>query len=393
MGRIIQGHVLTALKQLPDNYIHQIITSPPYYNLRSYADLQEVVWPDGTMHPFGSEPTVQLYIDHTVAILRELRRVLRPEGVLYYNIDDSNAGSGGGHKPHHKNDNSFQHANEDREMLKGVNPTKAQKDIPAKNLCLIPQRIAIAAQEDGWYVRSFIIWAKGVSGQKELSDSVFAAAFEETGDIDLSCTIAGKFDPFVGNVMPESVKDRPTQSHEYILMLTKEPKCFYDYYAAQEDAKCNGGKRNMRDTWILPTKGFRGAHTAAFPEELVRKCMVSSPQYVCKKCGKGWQRQMTKVGEFLRRWSENNKEGSPYNKQGSTQNIYEDLGLFPDCRCYETGKEEVSKAIILDPFLGSGTTAIAAEHMHRDWVGIELSSSYIEVAKKRIQDETGVTIE
>jgi DNA modification methylase len=150
---------------------------------------------------FGFEPTVQMYVDHTIEIMRENRRVLRPDGVVFWNIADT------------------------------------YRD---KNLALVPQRVAIAAVDDGWILRNDIIWHKP-------------------------------------NPMPESVKDRLTRSHEHILVLTKSDSYFWNLEAAREPATSKDagpdGKRNRRDVWTIPLQPFGGAHFAPFPEEIPRRCI------------------------------------------------------------------------------------------------------------------------
>ncbi|MGO9087974.1 MAG: DNA-methyltransferase [Candidatus Sulfotelmatobacter sp.] len=150
---------------------------------------------------YGFEPTIQLYVEHTIEILREIRRVLRDDGVLFWNISDT---------------------------------------LRDKGLSAVPQRIAIAAIDDGWILRDTIIWAKP-------------------------------------NPMPESVKDRLTRSHETILMLAKNPQYYWNTEASREAATSKDagadGKRNMRNVWTIATQPFRGAHFAPFPEEIPRRCI------------------------------------------------------------------------------------------------------------------------
>jgi DNA modification methylase len=151
---------------------------------------------------YGFEPSVQLYVEHTIEIMREIRRVLRDDGLLFWNIADT-----------------FKH----------------------KSLACVPQRVAIAAVEDGWVLRDSIVWAKP-------------------------------------NPMPESVKDRLTRSHETILMLAKTESYNWNPEAAREPATSKDagpdGKRNMRNVWTIALQPFRGAHFAPFPEELVRRCIL-----------------------------------------------------------------------------------------------------------------------
>jgi DNA modification methylase len=153
---------------------------------------------------FGFEPSAALYVSHTVEILREIRRVLTPSGVVFWNVGDSY-----------------------------VN----------KSLALVPDRVAIAAQEDGWFVRSEIIWVKP-------------------------------------DTMPRSVKDRPTDAYERILMLTKSPRYYWNPDALREPARTKDcapdGKRNGRNVWEMCVSRFKGAHFATFPEELPRRCILAA---------------------------------------------------------------------------------------------------------------------
>ncbi|KKL45453.1 hypothetical protein LCGC14_2355520, partial [marine sediment metagenome] len=221
---------------------------------------------------YGLEPTVEMYVQHTVEILREIRRVLRDDGVVFWNIGDSYAASNrgsGGHSPKQdSNRGSWTPGNHRNEISDGLKP---------KDLCLIPFRVALAAQADGWWVRSDIIWAKP-------------------------------------NPMPESVTDRPTRSHEYILMLTKSAKYYWDAEAVKENTSGNthsrGTKlsppsettseqhiqvdgrrahkdwsrytpeilshRNLRSVWTFTTEPYPEAHFAVFPEELPKRCILAA---------------------------------------------------------------------------------------------------------------------
>jgi DNA modification methylase len=253
---------------LPDDAVQCVVTSPPYWGLRKYAGEQEVCWKGwragGWSGAYGLEPNFKMYIEHTVEILREIRRVLRPDGVCFWNIGDSYAGGG----PHHGEKNLGK-SGTNRGSITGIDRTHVP-GLKPKNLCLIPQRVAIAAQEDGWWVRSVITWAKS-------------------------------------NPMPESCKDRPTDAYEHILMLTKSERYFWDADAAQEPAlvgyrstsfmptsakdrqspsptaataaSMNNrteefiSSRNMRNVWTFPPQPYSGAHFATFPEELPRRCI------------------------------------------------------------------------------------------------------------------------
>ena len=217
---------------------------------------------------YGLEPSVQMYVEHTVGILREIRRVLRPDGAVFWNLGDSYAGgaSRGDSPPSGK-----QATNHGTDFLRGVTDTRSATNgaLKPKDLCLIPARVALAAQADGWWVRSDIIWAKP-------------------------------------NPMPESCRGRPTDSYEHILMLTKSARYFWDADAVREPQTGNAhsrgseasnesyqeardsyhgfrspsvevpGGRNLRNVWVFPTQPYSGAHFATFPEEIPRRCILAA---------------------------------------------------------------------------------------------------------------------
>jgi len=301
---------------LENESVQCIVTSPPYWGLRKYEGNQGA-------EPFGLEPSLKLYVERTIQVLRELRRVLKPDGVVFWNIGDSYAG--GGNYRGISSENTLTTKQASNRGAKGVHQELGAlgKDCGSakpKDLCLLPQRIAIAAQEDGWWVRCDIIWNKP-------------------------------------NPMPESVRDRFTDAYEHILMFTKSKKYFWDAEACQEPAILAGlvtklGKkafsrgqqlgmgvleenlhgnalateyktketRNMRNVWTFAPQPFKGAHFATFPEELPRRCVKAA----------------SKIGDT-----------------------------------------------VLDPFCGSGTTGKVAVELGRKFIGIDLE--YQELAKQRIE--------
>jgi len=250
---------------LLDSTVQCVVTSPPYWGgIRNYAGEQEVVWGDGARCAYGHEPTVALYVQHTIEILREIRRVLRPDGVVFWNIDDTRA-----------NDSKWggatcgKHAKAlHGEGASGVGRERRFSGLKPKDLCLIPQRVTIAAQDDGWWVRSVIMWAKD-------------------------------------NPMPESMGDRPTDAYETILMLTAAENYYWDAEAVREPGSSlwplkksihlgvkqkilgqnqaghlglSAGKdgRNIRNVWMFKTSYYRGAHSAVFPEELPTRAILAA---------------------------------------------------------------------------------------------------------------------
>jgi site-specific DNA-methyltransferase (cytosine-N4-specific) len=301
---LIHGHVLDVLPTLDAESVQCCVTSPPYWGLRDYG-LPGVEWPDGWTGQLGLEPTPELYVEHLVAVFREVRRVLRDDGVLWLNLGDSYMGGGGYSPDAPSNQPSAARArghyrptyHENSVRVKPMRPICP--NLKPKDLAGIPWRVAFALQADGWWLRSDIIWAKP-------------------------------------NPMPESVTDRPTRAHEYIFLLTKSARYYYDADAIAEPAvyagREGGGRwngceetRNARSVWTVPTTPFPEAHFAVFPEKIPSLCI---------------------------------RAGS---REGDT---------------------------VLDPFMGSGTTALVAEKLGRRWVGIEANADYIEIANRRLAQPT-----
>jgi site-specific DNA-methyltransferase (adenine-specific) len=221
---IFQGDALRILRQLPSESVQCAVTSPPYWGLRDY----------GIEGQIGLEPTLPEFIERLTAVFSEVRRVLRDDGVLWLNIGDGyTSGDRSRRAPDKKNPA--------REM--SVRPPTPD-GLKPKDLLGVPWRIAFALQEDGWYLRCDIVWQKP-------------------------------------NAMPESVKDRPTRSHEYLFLLSKSERYHYDYEAVREQ---NGtGKRNRRTVWSVNTLPVSNAHFATFPPELVEPCILAGSregQYV-----------------------------------------------------------------------------------------------------------------
>lgn len=327
-------------------------------------------------YSYGLEPTPELYIAHSIEILREIRRVLRKDGVCFWNIGDTYFGSNCGYGDHRGNKSSISIP----EIYGSIKKPQAQAGKP-KDLCLIPFRVAIAAQEDGWYVRSIIIWSKP-------------------------------------NPMPESVKDRPTESHEYILLLTKSSRYFWDMEAVKEEAvygenlpSFRGGgaytnnqsfnnsadihastagierpktdTRNLRSVWTMNTQPYSGAHFATFPEELAERCIKagSSEKGCCAKCGKPWERIVDHKNMIIKRSNYQSESGIRIASSGTMVSPAESqtIGWQPSCTC----NADVKPCTILDPFMGSGTTLKVAAYLGRNAVGYDISTEYCKLAVER----------
>lgn len=303
---IINANAVDGLQTLETASVDTCITSPPYFGLRDYGVAEQI----------GLESTPDEYIKNLVVVFREVRRVLKDDGTLWVNIGDSYAGGGRGC------DSVKQRTNRGTvDMPRSVVPVGAK----TKDLIGIPWLLAFALRADGWYLRQDIIWSKP-------------------------------------NAMPESVKDRCTRSHEYIFLLSKSAKYYYDYEAIMENAVTSDRnaprgskgtlspnlgrrkqdeyqnkrytgfneryfssdpplKKNKRDVWTVSTRPYKGAHFATFPSALIEPCILAGSR---------------------------------------------------------TG------GLVLDPFCGSGTTCVTAYANGRRYIGIDINPEYCEIAKNRI---------
>lgn len=211
---IFEGDVLSVLRRLPDKSVQCGVTSPPYWGLRDYNIAEQI----------GFEPSLAQYINRLTTAFRELRRVLKDDGIFWLNIGDGyTSGNRGRRAPDKKNP----------ARAMDVRP-ETPEGLKPKDLLGLPWRLAFALQDDGWYLRADIIWNKP-------------------------------------NAMPESVKDRPTRAHEYMFMFTKSEQYFYD-----RDAVLEPNGRNRRSVWDVPTQAFAGAHFATFPPRLIEPCVLAS---------------------------------------------------------------------------------------------------------------------
>ena len=300
---------METLSSLEEKSVNTCVTSPPYWGLRDY----------GTDDQLGLEETPEKFVENLVNVFREVRRVLRDDGTVWLNLGDSYAG------PKGNNRGEGAGGGQERGELLGFDniKTKVPKGLKQKDLVGIPWRVAFALQADGWYLRQDIIWHKP-------------------------------------NPMPESVTDRCTKAHEYIFLLSKSAKYYYDYEAIKEDStesskdrlkqniknqkgssrvpgKTNGAmnavgseKRNKRSVWSVVTQPYSEAHFATYPPELIKPCILAG--------------------------------------------------------CPEGGT-------VLDPFGGSGTTAQVASNLNRNAILCELNPEYVEIAKGRLHDSLGMFLD
>ena len=318
LNTIYNMDCVEGLKQIPDNTINCCVTSPPYFRLRDYNVQGQI----------GLEDTPEAYIEKLLNVFSEVKRVLRDDGLLWLNIGDSYAGGKIGR---------FDSGDSGKfgGPILGFRYNSIPQGIKQKDLIGIPWMIAFALRADGWYLRQDNIW-------------------------------------FKSNAMPESVKDRCTKAHEYMFLLTKSARYYFDHdamleeatgYDRRKDTVLKGGKkyhakrrerwqyknlqpkgqtpnsihlsrlageeylspvRNKRSVWIVPNKPFKGDHFATFPEKLIEPCILAG--------------------------------------------------------CPEGG-------IVLDPFMGAGTTALVARNNNRNYIGFELNQDYIDIAEARLKSK------
>ena len=349
--KVINGNCLEMLDQLPEQSVNTCVTSPPYWGLRDYGTAEWIGGDENCDHQVGRfehkvsdkqksntasaghqardvcpkcrairkdsqlglEDTPEEYVKNMVEVFREVRKVLRDDGTVWLNLGDSYNTTQAGNKTWGDGVGANKH------YEKGSIPKKRNKatGLKPKDLIGIPWRVAFALQADGWYLRQDIIWHKP-------------------------------------NPMPESVTDRCTKAHEYIFLLSKNAKYYFDNEAIKEDSVTiikkrtrktgtgvdsnignkgsagNNGKRNKRSVWTVNTKPFKGAHFATFPPDLIEPCVLAG--------------------------------------------------------CPENGT-------VLDPFGGAGTTGLVAQQHNRNAVLIELNPEYAEMARKRIYNDAPLFVD
>jgi len=354
---------------LADESVQCVITSPPYWGLRDYK-----LGPDA----IGLEPTPELYVQHIVEIFREVKRVLRKDGTCWVNMGDGYASQGG---PLKYDINSILGG---KSEVQDYQRSRSSPDgLKPKDLIGMPWRVALALQADGWWLRSDIIWAKP-------------------------------------NPMPESVTDRPTKAHEYLFLLTKSEKYYWDQEAVREPtttiphplvtsykpgsaSSMNSGEhqvktiggvpfdssagRNIRTVWTIATQPFPDAHFATFPEKLVEPCVLAgtSERGCCEECGAPWDRIVQSEQRLLQKTNNASKltsnpdSGWDHSRWPRTSKETETIGWKEPCH-----KSKAMPCLVLDPFAGSGTVGVVCARLNRRFVGIELSEEYCQIAVKRI---------
>lgn len=309
---ILTGDAVTVLSELPDSSVDCVVTSPPYYQLRDY----------GVSGQIGHEPTVTDWARGLRAVARQVARVLKPSGSFWLNLGDSFS----------------------RHPSYGA---------ASKGLLLAPERLVLLLATDGWLVRNKVIWAKS-------------------------------------NPMPSSTRDRLSLTWEVLYLLVRSPSYYFDLDAIREPHTTTSAKtgrqplgkrpewagalagsqdglrrarpagvpghvlgKNPGDVWRIATRGFKGAHFATFPPELIRRPILATcPALVCSHCGKAW---------------------GPATDRGRGP-------AGPTCGLAASPRP----GVVLDPFFGTGTVGLVAQELGRDWLGIELKPEYVELARARL---------
>jgi DNA modification methylase len=317
------GDCLDILKLMPANSVQMAVTSPPYFGLRDY----------GVAGQIGLEETPEEYVAKLVAIFHEVKRVLKDDGVLFVNLGDSYASNGKKGGDIDKDDGM--------DVERGRGRLNNHSIIKPKDLIGIPWRVAFALQADGWYLRQDIIWQKP-------------------------------------NPMPESVKDRCTKSHEYIFLLAKNARYYFDNEAISEPAKqCSierlAGAISNKNKWVNGAHG-QTKHTNCQPRENYKQLKSKDPEKFAESdhIAASWENCVNKRSV----WSINTK---PYKEAHFATFPLE----IPEL-CIKAGSREGD--IVLDPFSGAGTTGVACIKHRRKYIGIELNPEYIEISKTRLEN-------
>ena len=332
------GNSLLELKKIPKESIQTVVTSPPYWGLRDYGHDSQL----------GAENTPDEYVDGLVDVFREIRRVLKKDGTVWLNLGDSY-------------------------------PTGKIEGLKPKDLAGIPWRVAFALQEDGWWLRSDIIWHKP-------------------------------------NPMPESVTDRPTKSHEYIFLLTKNPRYYYDADAVREphtweenNPRLSGMERNAQK---YRDKVYGGGCSGFAGHSGTRKADGSSLNHPLGKNkrtvwteddknikGNMSERGVTRTTEGLNLKSAEEKQHPLGRNKRDVWTV--NTKPFPEAHfatfpeklidtCIKAGTKE--NDIVLDPFSGAGTTGVVACKLNRIYIGIELNPEYAEMSKNRLAKTVGTSV-
>jgi DNA modification methylase len=373
---------------LADKSVHMVLTSPPYYGLRDY----------GCAGQIGLEETPEQYISTLADVFREVRRVLRDDGVVWLNLGDSYSSSLSNQNGRSRE--GFHGGNTERWVSQG-HRCRSDCGLAPKQLLGIPWRVAFALQADGWYLRADCVWSKP-------------------------------------NPMPESVRDRPTKSHEYIFLLAKSVAYYYDADAVREPwvrdytaekprlrGKSSDGRfltsnrailtvggkeeggiqahplgRNRRSVWTIATQPLKAAHFATMPPKLAALCIKAgtSQKGCCPRCGALWRRRVRKSRVATRPGTDSKVNrasqhaDSPYEGHSGMivgnrdpkryTTVTRTVDWESACTCLEP---RPVPCVVLDPFGGAGTTPLVATALGRHGIALDLKPEYLALARRRIE--------
>lgn len=434
---------------IPDKSVHTVCTSPPYFALRRYQGEQGVEWPEVTYSPYpglppitiepmramlGLEPTPEAFVGHIVLIWREMWRVLRDDGVSWMVIGDSYAGSWG----------NYSHKQGNRKAMDNYTDIRPPTSYyPPGDLMFIPHRIALALQADGWIIRNDIVYAKTNSTPESVRGWTWMRCRvkvkylrdpsskpnpdrNDEGHSDLGgnphieyeeCPGCAKCEPNDGYVVRRG-SWRHTRQHEYVLMAVKKMGYWCDQEIVREPVsqssidrmKRGGGQgkyadgesnnqrkakplgldvqgRNPRSVITTSTANYKGSHYAVFPSSLVRSLIKSStPSRCCSECGRGWAPMVNRTGHVNKREDAHVPGNTPskVDSTGWAPTTTRPIGYKPLCACNNPNR---IPGIVLDPFIGSGTTGLVAIEEGLRYIGTDISHEYLnEQAKERLKN-------
>lgn len=447
---VVCGDARAMLRQLPEKSAHACVTSPPYFNLRSY-DSPPTTWSDGWVGALGLEPNVDSYIQHLVEVFRTVRRVLRDDGSLFVVIGDSYAGggNGGGNNNRAGLDPSVD-KNRQAEWKDSGRVPEGQR---SKDLICVPWLLGLAMKAAGWYLRSDTIWSKANCQPESVRGSrwerckikIQSAPEADHGwgsEAHETKRRARIFNPEIGGqqyVQTEympcpgcpkcSDNDglilrrgswRPTRSHEYVLQFSKTVDYYSDGEAVKEPAVsgANGstftkGKtavthgdslgqgprnydsptRNKRSVWHLASTPFKEAHFATFPTTLVEPCILSSTSEhgTCSTCGAPYARVVERTNMVIRP-SERREEAHAAGAGGG-RTLTSGTMVSPATtttgwrRTCSCTSRLVVPATVIDPFSGAGTTGLVARRLGRAFWGCDLNPDYVKMSIERIEGD------
>lgn len=374
-----------------DQTFHTVVTSPPYWGLRKYTGEQGE-------EPLGLEATPERHIERMVEVFREVRRVLRDDGCVWLNYGDCFASGGRSGEGEVRTTSNKLHASPTDPSLNCQRRAPVPEGMKQGSLMLMPHRLAIALQDDGWIIRNDVVWYK----RNPMPESVAGWRFEN------------------GNLRKSSW--RHTRAHEYVFQLVKKMGYFCNQEAVREAHQSGDGKggfsnkstskwaanvgadgkpltsqvnanpspsgRNPRSVMDVPTAPYKGAHYATFPPKLIAPLIrASCPRRACPECGQAWAAVVEQNIVWRERPNQYGKyreiAGQPDQRKAGVDSRV--LDYRPTCEC---GHKDYKPGKVLDIFGGSGTTGMVAKELMRDWVVMDVSRPYLD-GQAKVRTRTG----